>query len=87
MIDALETCNVDQNKAFIKDVLRSALNSILLLILEDESGIRESFESAIFQVATSVKAVSKIGKAIMTDAVVLAPIAMFSVKAVKSKVV
>lgn len=45
VIDTLKTCDVDHNKALTEGELRSALNSLPLSILEDESGIRESFES------------------------------------------
>lgn len=86
VIDALETLDVEHNMAFIKEALRRAPNSLLLLILEDESGIRESSKSAIVQVTTRVKVVSKIDKAIVTTAAVLATIAKFAVEAVKSEV-
>lgn len=55
VIDALETCDVDHNETFIKEALCSALNSLLPSILEDDSGIRELFKSAIVQVSTSEK--------------------------------
>lgn len=70
VIDALKTCNVDYNKASIKGALCSVVNSLLFSILEDESKIRKSFESAIVQVAASVKMVSRTAKAIVADAVV-----------------
>lgn len=40
VIDAMETCNVDRNKAFIKDTLRSASKRLLGSILNDTSGAR-----------------------------------------------
>lgn len=85
VIYALETCDVDHNKAFIEGALRSALNSLLLSILENKCGIRELFESAIVQVATSLKVASKIATTIVTDAVVFAPIAKFTTEAVQSE--
>lgn len=39
-IGALEACDVDQNKAVIKDPLCSILNSLLSLIFEEEYGSR-----------------------------------------------
>lgn len=85
VIDALETCKVDHNKAFIKGALRNAPNSLLISILKNESGIRESSEFAIVQVATSLNFVSKIFKAIVTDAAILAPIAKVVEQAVRSE--
>lgn len=40
VIDAIDTCNVDHNKAFIKCTLLSALINLLMSILEDESRIK-----------------------------------------------
>lgn len=60
MIDSLETRDVDHNKAFIEGALCSAFHSFQLSILEDKSGIRDLFESAIVQVAASVNVVSEI---------------------------
>lgn len=67
MIDALETCDVDQNKTFIEGALCSILNSLLLLILENEFGIKKSFESDIVKFGTNIKEVSKISQTIVTD--------------------
>lgn len=53
--DALGTCGVDHNKAFFKAASRSALNRQLVSILDDTSGISESFEDAIIQVTTALK--------------------------------
>lgn len=39
--DAPETCGVNHIIAFTKEVLGSALCSLLMSIVEDESGIRE----------------------------------------------
>lgn len=83
---ALRTCNVNQDKAIFRVVRLSALNSLLQLIHNNESGIRESFESAIVQVATTTKIVSKVSMAIVTDASVLAAIVKFAAEEVRSEV-
>lgn len=86
VINALETCDVDHNKAFVKGALRSALKSLLLSIMEDSSGIRESFEEAIVQVATAPKTLIAIASAMVTDAAIMAPIAKFVAQTVKKEV-
>lgn len=83
MIDALEICNAAHNKAFIKGALCSALSSILMSILVNESGIRESFECFIKNVIIREVVVSRIAKAVVTDPAVFAPIAQFVVESVK----
>lgn len=45
--DALETCNVDHNKAFIEGALESAMNGFSLFILGDSWNIRNSSEDTI----------------------------------------
>lgn len=72
---------MNHNKAFVKVALRCALNSLLKSNLEDESGIRELFDSAILQVATSQMVMSKIAKALVNDHAVLTPIANFTAEA------
>lgn len=83
VIDALETCEVDHNKAFVKEALHGALNSLVMSILEDEFGIRESFEFAVVQIATIQVVMPKIATTVVTDSVVLAPIVQFAVDVVK----
>lgn len=85
VIHALETCNFDQNKVFITGILRSALNSLLLSILENDCEIREWFESVIVQISTSKKVVTRISEFIVSRPAVLAPIAKFAVSTVKSE--
>lgn len=53
VVDALETCDVDHNKTFIKAALRNALNRQLVSILDDFLRTRESFENALIQAATA----------------------------------
>lgn len=48
VVDALETCDEVQNKALIKNALRSALYRFIVFILGKASGIKESFEVATF---------------------------------------
>lgn len=86
VINALETCKVDHNKTFIECALRSTFYSLLLIIFEYESGIRESFTSAIVQVSSIVMDVAKIAKEIVTDMAVLALFSKFAVEIVKSEV-
>lgn len=62
-IKALNTCDVDYNKALIKGALRSSLNALLLSILENESEIRDSLELTVFQVSASKMVVWKVVKA------------------------
>lgn len=85
VIEALEPCDVNHNKAFVKRALLSALSSLLTSILKDEYGIKESFESAIVQVATCEVVLSIILKAMVFDHAVLTPIVQFVVEAVKSE--
>lgn len=47
VIDALETCDVEHSKAFIKAVLKRAFNGLLASVQDDSSGIKESFEYVI----------------------------------------
>lgn len=75
VVDALESRNVVQNKAFIKGALKSVLNELLVFILDDSSGIRESFEDAIVQVATAPKLLAIIASAVTKDTVAITPIA------------
>lgn len=42
VIDALETCDIDHNKAFIKAAMRSALKELLVSILDAWSSFKES---------------------------------------------
>lgn len=60
VLDALETCDVDKNEAFIKSALKSALNGLLVSILDDATDIRDSFENTIIQVATAPKSLAAI---------------------------
>lgn len=53
VVSALETNDVNHNEVFVKDALCSALNSLLLSILEDDSRIRVSFETAIILIVIS----------------------------------
>lgn len=52
---APETCNVDQNKAFMKGSLRSTLNRSLVSVLNDPTGNREFFDNAIIQMPATPK--------------------------------
>lgn len=83
-INALKTCGVDHNKAFIKGAVRSALNCSLLSIVEDESKIWKSLKAAIVQVATSVEVISRSAESLRNFAV-RAQISKFAVEAVRSE--
>lgn len=68
----------------MNEALTSALNTLLVLLLESEFGIRESFESAIAHDATSQMLTCKILKVVVIDSAVFAPIAKFAEEAVKN---
>lgn len=53
VVDAIETCNVDKNKALVKEALRSALKSLPILILKHKFEFRNSYKSTIIQGSTS----------------------------------
>lgn len=48
VFDALETCDVDENKTFTKSALKSALIRLQLFSLDDLSGNGKSFGDAIY---------------------------------------
>lgn len=50
MVDELEICDVDYNKAIIETALRSALSELLVSILEGPSSIRDRSKNSISQV-------------------------------------
>lgn len=70
----------------MKCALRIALRSLLLSILEDESGFREAFKSAVVQSPTSAKVLSKIGMAFVTHTAESDPITKFAVYALKIEI-
>lgn len=86
VIYTLESCNVDHNKAFMKGALCSVVLNLPMLILEQESEIRDSFESTTIQGAISQMVVSKMAKKAVTDPAMLATIAKFAVEAVTNGV-
>lgn len=86
VIDGLEMYDVEHKKVFVKGAPRRAISGLAVSILESESEIRESFESAFVQAATSSIAMSEVVNAIVTDASTLDPIAKLAVEAVRSKV-
>lgn len=55
VVDTLETCSVNHNKAFIKGALRKALNPLLLATQDDTSGIWKYFGDKIIQLAAQPK--------------------------------
>lgn len=83
LIDVFETWDIYHNKAFVEGALCSALNSLLMSILEEEYRIKELLNSVIVQVTTSQVMVSQISKAVVTDPAVLAPIVQLLVEGVK----
>lgn len=60
----LEICDVDHKKVFIKSALKCALSKLLLSILDDSLGIKESFQNAIFSVATTSKSITVVALAV-----------------------
>lgn len=82
VINALEMCDVDYNKAFVKGAILSALNILLLSIMENFPGTIETFEGAIMQVATASRTLAAMASAIAKNATLIAPIAQFASKTV-----
>lgn len=55
VVDALEICDVNHNKVFIKLAMKGTLNDLLVSILDEPLSVRKPFENAIFQVAMAKK--------------------------------
>lgn len=83
VINSLVTCDVDHNNEFVKGPLSNALNTLLLSIMEDSFGIRESFEEAILQAATALNTLAGTAAAIANDAAMMALIRKFAAETVK----
>lgn len=81
MIDNLVACEVDHNKAFIKDVLRDSFNNTLILNSKDQSEICRSAESTKVKFASCEEIVLRIFR--LLSLIVLALVTTFSVKATR----
>lgn len=86
VVDVLNTCNLDQNQAFIKVALRIALNRMLVLILDDSSGTIEFFEHAIIGLATAPKLIAIIDSAAAKYTAGMAHTARCAAKIMKQEV-
>lgn len=86
MFDALEECDVDYYNTSITVKLPRALNSPSLWIFKGESGIRELFELATIQVATSAKMIWRVAEVTMTGAEILPPVSRFTVETDSGKI-
>lgn len=80
---AWQTCDVGHNKDFIKSALKSALNVLLVFVLDDSSGIKESFEDAKLLVATALKLEAIVASAFARDTAPLKPTTRYASKNVK----
>lgn len=58
MVSVPETCDVYHNKGFVKGALRSALNELLVFVLDDFPGIKDFFDDAVNQVALATEVIS-----------------------------
>lgn len=85
MVSILKICDVDRNKTFVKNALESTSIGLLVTILDDSSGITESFKDSIIQVKSAPRWLAIIATAIAKDTVALAPIARYAAKIVKKK--
>lgn len=87
VIITVKTGEVNLSTAVIEVAVCSALNNLLLSNLKNKFLIRKSFKLAMLQVASSAKAMPNVCRAIVTDAAVLALIAIIAVEAVRVEVV
>lgn len=85
-VDALENCDVDHDRVFIKDTLRSALNGLLVSTIAESSGVETSFEDATVQVVAAPKSIALIASAVAKDIKAMTPIARYAAKNVKWEV-
>lgn len=85
VLDASETCDVDQNKTAVQGALHSVLISLLLSIKEKFSRIRESIGEANVQVATASNTLNAAASAMARDAAVVAPIVNLAMVTVKKE--
>lgn len=83
---ALETCYAHYNKAFMKRVLRRALDELLIFTLHGTSGIKKPFEDATSQVATTPKSFVINVSTVARHTVAIRPIARYAAKTVKHEV-
>lgn len=82
----LDTCDVRQNKAFIKGALRSALHVFLVVILNNLSGNGKIFENAVIQEAAGAKLLAITASAVARDTAAVTPISWYTAKIVKKEV-
>lgn len=83
VFDALETSDVEHNKALFEGALRGSLNGLLIFFLDGSSSIREVFEDAIIYVETTLKPLAIIAFAIMIAVTGLAPNAWYAAEFLK----
>lgn len=84
--DTLKPCDIDYNKAFIKGAQKSALKRWLVSILNNSSGIKNSFGKDIPQVSTASKSLALITLAIASGAAVMDSIFWFAARNGKQEV-
>lgn len=86
VIEALETCDANHNKAFIKGTLRSALNELLMFILDNISATRKPLEPAMIQATIAAELLPTIAATTIKIVVVMAYIVKFAAELVKKEV-
>lgn len=86
VVVALKTRDVDYNKTSIEGALSSTLNELLVFVLDELSGIRDSFKVFNVQVTTAPESLAVVLSTIVRDTAATAPIARHSNKTVKQDV-
>lgn len=85
VIDAIDLCDVGRYKAFLMGTLRSALNLLLISIIDDSSGTREAFENAVIQIARPPETPTTTVAAMVKNIAVVAPIAKLTAEIVRKE--
>lgn len=67
VLDALEASDVDPNKSYIKVALRTALNGLLVFVLNDLPGTKESLDDKTVRVETAPKSLAIFASAVARD--------------------
>lgn len=80
VVDALEACDINYNKTFIENALRSVLNELALSFLNDSLLVRESFLHAIIQVTIAPKSLAIVASAAARDSAFMASIAWYAAR-------
>lgn len=79
-IDSLANCTSDHNKAFVCQAIQIVLRDLVESILENETGIRETFEAGVCQVLGTSSFAKEAAKVLVSKPVIIAPIGAYVVK-------